>query len=605
MSLITLQITPRCARFPHILLAAITLAALCAAQFAEAQSPQPSAQQANPPEAEKGRLVRRQAALAMLDLVLAGAKSLSLPQNRIAIASEAFPLLWNRNESQARALATEMAGDFAQAASRPQETPDPNSRPSLRQQWQVVLRTIAQSDAELALSFMNASRLSVQSGNPEQDEVEERRLRLELAAQQAAHDPRNALRAAEKDLQTPGDLPWELINLLAQVAAKDPEAGTQLLHDIVARVRSTDLSSPNGDFNFALNLLNSQASTSNNGTTPEDTLHTLADSIASTALNPQFPDPMLRTLQASLPAFEQFAPSRAPALRQKLAEYFQALTPEQKSWDQFSDAQASGDPNRLLAAVEQSPEDVRSNISQQVAWQFANNGDLPRARQVAESLTDPLQREQVLQQALRQSAWNACNQGDFAAARQLAQQITREEDRATLLAQFAVNAVGARQEAIAQEMLEEASGLLASRTPGAALFAAQLQVAQAFARLKPARAVPLLERSASQLQLVLAAAVEVDAFLPFQRSFEGGELILNTGFLFNSLIEPYVQATAELANYDLPAARILADRLPLPEARLMAELSVARAALGDSTPAAAQVSLDGNVGGLRQLISMR
>jgi hypothetical protein len=521
---------------------------LCAAQFAESQAPQPSPQQANPPEAEKDRLARRQAALAMLDLVLTGAKSLSLPQNRLAVASEAFPLLWNRNEPQARALVTEMVGDFAQAASRLQETPDPNSRPSLRQQWQVVLRTIAQSDAELALSFMNASRLSVQSGNPEQDEVEERRLRLELAAQQAAHDPRNALRAAEKDLQTPGDLPWELINLLAQVAAKDPEAGTQLLHDIVARVRSTDLSSPNGNFNFALNLLNSQASTSNHGTTPEDTLNTLADSIASTALNPQFPAPMLRTLQASLPAFEQFAPSRVQALRQKLAEYFQALTPEQKSWDQFSDAQASGDPNRLLAAVEQSPEDVRSNISQQVAWQFANNGDLPRVRQVAESLTDPLQREQVMQQALRQSAWNACNQGDFAAARQLAQQITPEEDRATLLAQFAVNAVGALQEAIAQEMLEEASGLLASRSPGASLFAAQLQVAQAFARLKPARAVPLLERSASQLQQVLAAAVEVDAFLPFQRSFEGGELILNTGFLFNSLIQPYVQATAELAD---------------------------------------------------------
>jgi len=131
MSLITLQITPRCARFPHILLAAITLAALYAVQFAESQSPQPSAQQANPPEAEKDQLARRQAALAMLDLVLAGAKSLSLPQNRLAIESEAFPLLWNRNEPQARALVTEMVGDFAQAASRLQETPDPNSRPSL------------------------------------------------------------------------------------------------------------------------------------------------------------------------------------------------------------------------------------------------------------------------------------------------------------------------------------------------------------------------------------------------------------------------------------------------------------------------------------------
>jgi hypothetical protein len=599
MPLIPPRITPR---YAYVVLAGVTLAALCSAPLAQSQSPQPGAQQAKSPEAEKDLLARRQAALAMLDQILAGAKSLSLPQNRLAIASEVSPLLWSRNESQARALVTQMVGDFAQAASRhiEDETPDTNSRQSLRQQWQVAFRTISQSDAELALSFMNASRASVQSGNPQQDEAEERGLRLELAAQQAAHDPRNALRAAEKDLQTPGDLPWELLNLLAQVEAKDPEAGAQLLHDIVSRVRSTDLSSAGASFNFALNLLNSQATTSNNGAAPDETLKALADSIASTALSPQFPAILLRNLQGSLPALDQFAPSRAQALRQKLAEDFQALTPEQKSWDQFSDAQASGDPNRLLAAAEQSPEEVRSNISQQIAWQFANNGDLPRARQVAENLTDPLQREQVMQQALRQSASNVCNQGDFTSARQLAQQITPEEDRAIMLAQFAMNAVGAQQETIAQEMLEEASGLLASRAPGASLFTAQLQVAQAFARLKPARAVPLLERSASQLQQVLAAAVEVDAFLPFQRSFENGELILNTGFLFNSLIQPYVQATAELANYDLPAARILADRLSLPEARLMAELSVARAALEDPAPAVTQASMGRSVARLVQ-----
>jgi hypothetical protein len=602
MSPITRRITLRCTRRPRVLLAAVTLAALCTAQVAESQSPQSGAERSNPPEAEKDRLARHRAAAEMLDQVLAGVKSLSLPQNRLAIESEAFPLLWSRNESQARALVTQMVGDFAQAAAShlEDEISDPNSLQSLRQQWQVALRAIAQSDAELALSFMNASRLSVQSGNPEQDEAEERSLRLELAAQLAAHDPRNALRAAEKDLQTPGDLPWELINLLAQVEAKDPEAGAQLLHDIVSHVRSTDLSSAGGSFNFALNLLNSQVSTSNNATTPDETLKPLADSIASTALSPQFPAVMLRNLQGALPALDQFAPSRAQALRQKLAEYSQALTPEQKSWDQFSDAQASGDPNRLLAAAEQSPEEVRSNISQQVAWQFASSGDLPRARQVAESLTDPLQREQVVQQALHQSATNACNQGDFAAARQLAQQITSEEDRATMLAQFAMNAVGAQQETIAQEMLEEASGLLASRAPGASLFAAQLQVAQAFARLKPARAVPLLERSAGQLQQVLTAAVEVDAFLPFQRSFEHGELILSAGFLFNSLVQPYVQATAELATYDLPAARILADRLPFPEARLMAELSVARTALEDPAPAATQVSMGGGFARLLQ-----
>ena len=208
-------------------------------------------------EKEKEIAARHQAALTLLDLVLAGARNLSLPQNRIAVASEAFPLLWSRNEPQARTLVTQMVGDFAQAASRQLENPEPNARQMLHQQWQMVLRTIAQADAELALSFMNATRTFVQIGNPEQEEAEERSLRLELAAQEAGHNPRNALRLAEKDLQTPGDLRQELINLLSQISAKDPEAGAQLLHKIVARVRGTDLTEDD-NFSFALNLLNSQ-----------------------------------------------------------------------------------------------------------------------------------------------------------------------------------------------------------------------------------------------------------------------------------------------------------------------------------------------------------
>ena len=43
------------------------------------------------------------------------------------------------------------------------------------------------------------------------------------------------------------------------------------------------------------------------------------------------------------------------------------------------------------------------------------------------------------------------------------------------------------------------------------------------------------------------------------------------------LIQPCARAAAELANYGLSIARILADRLSLPEARLYAELFVAPA----------------------------
>jgi hypothetical protein len=157
----------RWARLTYILL---TTAALTAPTLAQLATPQPASQAApsaptdakSKAEQEKETAARHQAALSLLDLVLAGSKNLSLPQNRIAIASDAFPILWTRNQPQARSLVTQMAGDFAQAASREQETPEPNSRQLLHQQWQTVLQTIAQSDAELALSFMNATHTFAQ-----------------------------------------------------------------------------------------------------------------------------------------------------------------------------------------------------------------------------------------------------------------------------------------------------------------------------------------------------------------------------------------------------------------------------------------------------------
>jgi len=357
---------------------------------------------------------------------------------------------------------------------------------------------------------------------------------------------------AEKELQSSGDLDPQLIDLLRQITAKDSSAGTELLHEIVSRVRSTDLSTGKENFGFALHLLNAQSNSLANGAAPDETLKTLADAVASDALNPEFPSENLPSLQGSLPALEQFAPARVPALRQKVEESTPPANLQQDSSDEFTEALQNGDTNQGLVLAEEASPDARPNTYQPVAWQFATSGNLQRARQVAEKLTDPVQRERVLQQALRQSASNAANQGQFVSARQIAQEIAPEEDRAILLAQLATSAADAKQEALALEMLEEAAGLLVNRTAGSSVFSAQLQVAQAFAHVKPARSVSLMERSAGQLERVLAAAIDLDPFLPNWRSFEGGELILNNSFLCNTLIQPYAQAAAELANYDFP-----------------------------------------------------
>jgi len=564
----------------------------------EPGSPAPRTDANSKAEKEKETIARHKAALTLLDQVLSGSRNLSLPQNRITIASEALGILWGHNEAQARSLVTEIVGDFAQAGA--QENLQSNDRQLLRQQRQNLVGAIAQLDAELALSFMTATKPFVRIGDPDQEEAEERNLQLELATQEASRNPRNALRLAKKELEASGNLPQELISLLSQVAAKDPEAGAQLLHELLSRLRSADFSAADSNFHFALNLLNTERNSSAEGAPPDSALKTLAEAIAAGILSPDFPAQNLPILEGSIPAFELYAPARVPALRERVEDFIRRANPQQRMWDQFNAAQASGDPNQLLAAAEQAPADYRSNMVQQVAWQFANNGDVQHVQQITDKMSDPSQREQVVQQAIRQSAWNAANRGDYATARQVARDIMPEEDRAVLLAQVASNAATARQAALAQEMLEEAGGLVANCPPGAATFLAQLQVAQAFAHVTPARALPLMERSAEQIEQVLSAALEVDAFLPYQHSFEAGELILNQSFLFNSLVRPYAEAAGQLAGDDLPAARILADRLSHPEARLFADLAVARGALGDAPTAGGGVGFGegGGVGGV-------
>src|SRR5205807_551344 len=146
---------------------------------------------------------------------------------------------------------------------------------------------------ELALNFLTASRPYVQAGSPEQEAAEERQLLLNLAVQQAAHNPRHALQTAERELQVPGDLPFELINLLDQVTANDARSGAQLLHEIVGRLKDSDLSSQGQNLNFALSLLsqfsgNQQASSASADNGINAPLRSLADALPSATLPATF-----------------------------------------------------------------------------------------------------------------------------------------------------------------------------------------------------------------------------------------------------------------------------------------------------------------------------
>lgn len=527
----------------------------------------------------------RQAAMALIEEALAGTGSLTLPSNRLAIELRAFPIVSARSEARARALVQQMAGEFAQAAVAGKQDQDRNPQVllnGLRSQRNNIARSLSDIDAELALLFVSTTQPYLD------DDPDDHALVTDLAAQIALHDPRRALPLAEQQLKESDDLPKSMISLLEQAQRNDPQTGAQLFREIVDHLKQQNLAEDMEALSFAASLLGNQYSRQSEAGQPDSTLRALAESVAAAASDVGQDQPDV--LSDALEALDALVPTKAVALHPQGGVVVHAVSGQVTFWRKFNQARSNGDNNQTLALLAQAPEEIRPAANLQAARDFADHGDIERTRLLANNL-EPWQRNTVMQDAIRSAAIAAGSRADFATARQFAAQITDQDSRATLLADLAIFANGNSQKHLAEELLGEATSLVANRI-GTSAFAAQLRIAQAYLCVKPAQAVPLLERSAGQLEQALNAAAQLDGFLPDGHSFEGSELILNQGFLYNTLLEPYAMAAAELASLDLPAARALAHRLPLPEARLMTEVFVAAGVLNqkDQTQAASTVS---------------
>lgn len=535
----------------------------------------------------------RQSAMNLIEEALAGSGSLTLVSNRLAIELRAFPIVWSRSDTRARALVQQMAGEFGQGANRMRQDPDQNPAYAvaiLSNQRVAIARGIANSDPELGLEFLAATLPSLQLICRE--DCEDHALVVELAAQVALHDPRRAFNLAEQQLKENDDLPQSMIELLEQVERNDPQAGARLFGDIVDHLREKSLAEDTEDLSFAASLLATQYSHQSETGKPDDALRALAETVATAAASANVLADQPDILNEAMAALDALVPSKSAALHGENGGPRQRFSPP-PFWQKFNQARSTGDSNQVMSVLSQAPEDSRAEAAEQAAWDFAGNGDLERANQLAGSL-EPWKRNGIMQLATRSAALAAGNRSDFATARRLAAQVTDEDSRASLLSDLAVCSYDQGKARLADEFLDEASSLVMNEPAGTSAFTTQLRVAEAYLRVKPTQAVALLERSASQIEQALSAAAQLDGFLPDRHSFEGSELILGQGFLYNSLLEPYARVTAELASLDLEAARTLADRLPLPEARLMTEVFVAAGVLDkkDKTQAASNPGFD-------------
>jgi len=616
--------------------------AIILSAFISATAQDQAAQQPTEDDKAKEQAALEKNAYRLLDQVIDEAQTLRLPENRVHIQIGAADLIWNRNQSRGRSLFS-LASDAIVEMMRSAPAPTnqrgfPNQRWfGLRQE---LVLTAARHDAQLAYQLLAATKSQSPPASP-QDARNPRMLlnsdeNLEqaLLARVAALDPKLAAQNADQMMEK-GQFPRSLGEIINQLQRQDADAAAKLADKTVKRIQSVNLLANNDASMLAQILLSpgprlpAPADTSSTTDakpqtqqsrapaldTPlyTDLLSTVIDSAlkvnASTQNNPrpvqgrgavrgpnaqqqnqpQQPTEeqielnngrrLLASLQMTLPAIDQYLPSKASAVRQKLTE-FGFGDQSRANFGQAMNILQQSNPtsDALLQAAQAAPAQLQSRLYGQAASKAMEEGNTDQARQIATDHLQGSQRDSMIQRIEFREMVKKSDGLRLDEIRQSVSRLSNDSDKVSLLIQIANDLQKANPKAQSQ-VLEEARTVVNHRAANYDQFEDQLRVARAFSTVDAARSFEVLETGIGQLNELLSAASVLSGFEV--NIFRDGEMnVTQGGSGLNSTIGRYGQELALLAKTDFERSETLAGRFQFTEPRIITRLSIIRGALG-------------------------
>ena len=528
---------------------------------------------------------KEQKATELLESIAERVSGLRSPSNRISASATVGDLLWSRDEKRARAIFEALTNLFSELVSSMDfsNPEDYNTVSRLQQQRQQIVERIARHDPELSLSFLRATRplfARSQSRNRNLSDNDQN-LELHLASLIAQRDPRVALRLAREHLRR--GVSHNQVSVLTQIQQKDAEAARHFYRDLVERIGAEDMSQNLEAFNVGWNLLNSFQPPQAHAETYRRLLETVSGRVL--AISPgdatriQLAQNVYSQIKWALPNIEKIAPERSAALREWSRAVDRTFDPQTRMYNELNELSQTGSVDDILSMASRYPVEAQQHVYQQAVWKAMNGGEHERARQIAkEMVSDPIQRQQMLDQIEHQLVWRASNEGNVAEARLAWGKIKSTEQRVQLMAQFAGNLAGRGEKQAAITILNEARSLLEAVPQSSQKFNAQLQFVRTYSTLDPDQANAMLQPMISQLNQLIAAAIVLDGI--DHRTVQEGEWLAESYYSVNGLVNGMYQSLAQLAVSDFSSAKALADQFERPELRLMAQLAIAQVVLG-------------------------
>jgi hypothetical protein len=626
----------RFVRATVILIGLFILGAATVTKAQESPSPLTPTNAQTDEEKQKQQEALEKKATVLLEQIVAEVQLLKLPENRIRVQTAAGDLLWKRNEDRARTMFSLAADGVAEMM----HSTDGNLQRSAAQLRQEVVLTAAQHDAALAYQLLATTQSltpTSDTGNDFRRRGSEINLEENLLARVAAIDPKVAVQKVEEAL-VKGQYPNTLAQVLAGLDSQDREAATKLTAKVVSKLQSENMLANVQAQMLALNLLQAGPRPPQNVTNAtsgapatantrgpvlaessfQEVMNTVIDAAlratpqttnsqrggnnqrgggnfrrAQTAGQSQLTDGqieqqnarrLLAGLQGLLPQIDQYLPSRATAVRTKLTELGIGNNPR-LAFNQMNSLMQQGTADSLLSAASTAPPQLQSRLYQQAAQKALDDGDVDRARQIANDHLDARTRDRVLQKVDFQVIAKKVEADNMDELRQTLGNLRSDDERIDLLLQLAAQARWAAagqkpalaapgDSKLALTFLGEAQRLTNRRATNYQQFDQQLRVAAAFASLDPARSFEVLDAGIAQLNELLSAAALLSGFEV--NIFKDGELMLGGGSALGEMVSRYGQELATLAKADFVRAESSANKFQLPEPRLFSHLAIVR-----------------------------
>ncbi len=538
---------------------------------------------------ENAAAATRKKAIDLLKSVASQVDSLRSVENRARIGSNLAGSLWKHDEKLARRILAAVEQEIKTGFS--DTDPDQAAHFHRLRVFNYLrhntIERIAKHDPDLALDFLRATRLPTDAVPHYRMVDRDKPLEMRLAGQIAAKNPQLALKLGRESLAD--GFSQDLLSLVAQLGAKDKEASLTLYREIVDKLKGANLPQDRAATSIALGLVRSFRPPFADELVYRDLIGMLVTSALASgcADAPAFELPQIcHALGSVFSQVEKYYGPRTAALKRLADESQGSADSSSEVWPRVRGIIDEGTVDEILALREEYP-----SWQGQIYWGAMMKaqalGDGMRARQIASECPNEELRREMLARLDHDQMWNSVNPEKLTRLQQRLSTMVHNEERVYLLVSTAKR-IGSNDRKAALELLSQAGQILDSAKPGKTQLEGQIHLAMAYCSLKSNRGFAIMESLIPKLNELVTAAATLNGLE--NNYLSDGEWNMTGAGVLGGYLTVLAQNAGYFAELDFERSVTLANQFERPEIRLMAQLKIAQAILGDQPKTALEFS---------------